>query len=843
MSKRLKTFLASLLVICLLVTGLSFAALSETMPADPVETQAIEPTEEPTMEATEAPVETPAASTEAPAAESTETPTAEPTAEPTATPTEAPAEEPAEEEIDIPDDEAGEYAVTLARTVGTPCAHENTYSEEVVLKGSDYTGQYDMYDEDNGTFYGIYYNEKFDANIVKISRVTTYCSDCEEKLKETLKYDRSNSELTYHGFTEDNGYKCVNCGFACPHTETYEFKIPKDYNYNYVAVGAEGHQYTVTYTEVETVCKACGKCFSSEKINRTENVVEKHSCYDGVCLDCGYVYDSCKHENILRAGADGGGWVIIDENYHRNDMTFNWSDKYDYCRDCGCSVKDGKVVQNPGDDAAGEERYNGDIPAESHTFENGVCKYCGYQKQEEKSCDHSAGNFRDELDASVAPKYYNITETTHCVQYSYKRYCKDCGDYIKNVWDLGTEETHSFNNNGICDCRYECPHTTTKAATGAKKKISQINDNSTYHKVETVEITICKCTVCGKELSKDSKVIDEKLEEHDLARVCKCGFTEIDQEKLYKKVLSDLSEDTDPMDNPIIVQTMVKRLLIEGLTEEETVKIIETVKEAPEIYRNIYVYSFFEYDIDDLNSKEGSSFDPDTNGFKIGVNTSPAHFMDTWFHESGHAIDWNAGFEEMMSMEECFDLYSALESDLASRVYATIADEVSRLLRNKINPASVVLQGDEVSKIRGNIIGSENAPCQRYGIPFDPDPYNLSGDVLTIYKRTRNAVSNNLKRVPYSNAEMGSDINGGLSNNTVRGSGGHSYPFSSGTAYWFNGGSPTYKQCGEAWAEYYAAYMLNDTSAIARNRSYFPNGCAILDEIAQQMCDYYMSQY
>lgn len=393
MSKQLRRFLASLLVISLLVTGLSFAALSEAAPTEPVETQVVATAEEPAVEVTET-------STEEPAVEATEAPMEEPEAEST----EAPAEESAAEATEAPSEDGNESSeisgelsdvqkealeslpVTFStETVAevTSCAHENTYSEEVVLKGSDYNGKYGWYDEDEGTFDGIYYNDKYDEYDVKISRVTTYCSDCKEKLKETLKYDRSDSYIFFHAFDEDNGYKCRNCGFVCPHTETSVQEVSENYDYEYVAVNEKEHQYTVTYTELVTVCEMCGEDISTEKINKTETVVEEHICYDGVCDACGYVYDACKHEDILRAGADDGGWTIIDENYHLCDMTFNWSEKYDYCRDCGCSLKDGKVVENPGDDKAGEERYVTDFSPDPHTFVNGVCKYCGYQKQEE----------------------------------------------------------------------------------------------------------------------------------------------------------------------------------------------------------------------------------------------------------------------------------------------------------------------------------------------------------------------------------------------------------------------------------------------------------------------------
>ena len=122
---------------------------------------------------------------------------------------------------------------------------------------------------------------------------------------------------------------------------------------------------------------------------------------------------------------------------------------------------------------------------------------------EETTCDHSADHYNDVLDESVKPVYSNITETTHCVQYSYKRYCTDCGEYIKNVLDEGYPPVeHDFSKGATCDCGYQKVEDTedkpyvrgfTMSQTSVKvnKTVDFTLDIANFKEGETLTIEFC----------------------------------------------------------------------------------------------------------------------------------------------------------------------------------------------------------------------------------------------------------------------------------------------------------------------------------------------------------------
>ena len=558
-----------------------------------------------------------------------------------------------------------------------------------------------------------------------------------------------------------------------------------------------------------------------------------------------------------------------------------------YCNDCVGIVKSGAMEK--------------DLPREPHAYDaNGIC-ICGATIA--VTCPHAHVTAQYD-NGALKPIFSNITNTHHDVQNGYRMICDDCGQPTGAAGYFDAiSEPHNFANGDVCACGYSrngCTHAYDKfdyvygsgnwvdCGDGTHKRVNvtikytcticgetveeRIEDNmpptahttvssekeigyaqiygpdplsKTMHKVEYRITDTCTAKGCGY----SNSTTEYRWEEHDVAKTCVCGYTVTDEE-LYKSILCSLPEGANPMDNQLIRGIIADRLRASGLDGTQTAYILSAVsnEKVPETYRNIYIYSFFEYDIADTEHKDGSLFRPKTNGLYLGANTNPDSFLDTWFHESGHAVDWNAGKGIYISRDSEYDLYNKLEEDLSNRINETLNGDISAL--DGSTPSSK-LTSEERGIVCNNILGAQNAPDKNTRVPT---PSNISSDVAIAFEYTVRKIREELvTHVESSNARMGSDINGGLSNNTVSGLYGHNWPLQIGKYdYWFkkvNKGlfkseyTPTYNQCSEAWAEYYSAYITNDTDAIEQNRSYFREGCKILDEIAEYMCEYYMSLY
>ena len=138
-----------------------------------------------------------------------------------------------------------------------------------------------------------------------------------------------------------------------------------------------------------------------------------------------------------------------------------------------------------------------DSGTESHTFRNGKCILCDYVKD---ACSHAGGNWNDVYDSSVLPVYRNENGQYHRVFNSYKRYCKDCNQYVKNVTDDGTLRAHSFTNGDTCICGYKKPVTggeTQHVGVSAKIDTDYMNYGSatTHQKRDVYGYT---CSICSE---------------------------------------------------------------------------------------------------------------------------------------------------------------------------------------------------------------------------------------------------------------------------------------------------------------------------------------------------------
>ncbi len=253
--------------------------------------------------------------------------------------------------------------------------------------------------------------------------------------------------------------------------------------------------------------------------------------------------------------------------------------------------------------------------------------------------------------------------------------------------------------------------------------------------------------------------------------------------------------------------------LLGKLTGEQIRDIKYLAYSAAEPYRSIYLSELDSYALGDTAYDGTAYFTSRSNTLNVDVEeeyANPRGAFTTFFHESGHAIDYNY----------CDDgtYFSLTYRDGEGRslqdvIYGDVEANVSSVIANFTSDAD--MQADILAYVMG--AGS---------VSLD----DLSGEEQSLLKDVQTSYS--MKLYGAKN-EAGSDIYGGVTNNIVHGSYGH---WDDG--YWYGeDGSATFSQSKELWAEYYSYCMTGNETALANLRTYFPEASTFMDGMAAAMCE------
>ena len=276
--------------------------------------------------------------------------------------------------------------------------------------------------------------------------------------------------------------------------------------------------------------------------------------------------------------------------------------------------------------------------------------------------------------------------------------------------------------------------------------------------------------------------------------------------------------------NPEQAKKINKVLSDPDLAEAEKRDIKFLIYTAPEPYKSIYLEHISKYKVNVSTDNETSYYRPATgiiylNDSNETFYSNPRGPYNTFFHESGHAIDdYEKGWGDItgnfryngMSLNECItqDVRNYVE-DYMESAYPELTDaQREKLLRslNLTDDASYAYGGsdDGLSKV----LQGYREEIIRY---MDRD---LAGAVN----------------------ECPSDVYGGVTNNAIIGNWGHrkddddtSY------TYWYNGKKPTGAQESELWAEFFAAKMTQDDTALNSIKEHFPEAYKAMEAMAQEM--------
>lgn len=249
--------------------------------------------------------------------------------------------------------------------------------------------------------------------------------------------------------------------------------------------------------------------------------------------------------------------------------------------------------------------------------------------------------------------------------------------------------------------------------------------------------------------------------------------------------------------------------LLDVLSEEEIAVIKYYIYTAEEPYRSIYLENL-KYSIGNTSGSDTGFFRPGNNTINVDMAEEPNNPRGpytTYFHESGHAIDYNYNDDG--------SYYSVTYKNAKGE---TLIDAIYKDVSNNVRSSISLYTNDEKT--------IENV--------FD---YIMNGD-KTKYDSLTKAEKNILKSVQsyYESAmsgavnEAASDVYGGMTCNIIHGSYGH---WNDG--YWKSNGQYTMSQSKELWAEYYSYCATGNESSLESLTKYFPNARRFLDEMALSM--------
>ena len=328
---------------------------------------------------------------------------------------------------------------------------------------------------------------------------------------------------------------------------------------------------------------------------------------------------------------------------------------------------------------------------------------------------------------------------------------------------------------------------------------------------------------------------------------CDLEISGISAEELYYKALNAVPEGGNPLEDNWITAVLYDRMK-DNIPELRIERIISALKEAPPNYRDVYLYTVFEYKLVKTSGTMRHQKD------KILVNTSnysdPFELLSVWFHEVAHAVDYSAGYMSMSKQGDETILFNMLYSD----AYCTIINEISKLEAE--NPALYSWTADEKKKLAETILDpfAEVELKKRVYIAMNKNDNtfeegSFESDLYKVSKRINSFLINHHYVVNNSavmrNSQMEGDIWGGLTNNYI--GSGHDVLFVSDKAsehVWYNADqTPTYAQCREAFAEFFSAKILRYGTNIKNNAAVFPTSTRYMDQMVDMLLRYYKNKH
>ena len=307
----------------------------------------------------------------------------------------------------------------------------------------------------------------------------------------------------------------------------------------------------------------------------------------------------------------------------------------------------------------------------------------------------------------------------------------------------------------------------------------------------------------------------------------------------YKRLFQKIAEGVNPLKDDILYQILKRHMNESGLTDDEFYRIVVVLDDAPEIYRNLYLLTLFQYELKANVAGDKCYYSRIYNTLQMQPQ-SYDHFIDTFFHESGYAAQfYNWGYYAHPPLERGY--FTESENEIYGILKNDVEDKLKALLEEANESTESSLTEQQIQALLDTFISAEKDETGWFGTRQVP---NSVTDIkmIEVYTTVRDELEHVFRDIPFSNASMVEDIFGGFTNNKLVayfGSPGHGEEY-----YWYdtNGNLKSYMHLAEAWAEFFSAKISNDEDNIKWNREYFPTATAHMEKYAIDLKNYYLER-
>ncbi len=204
----------------------------------------------------------------------------------------------------------------------------------------------------------------------------------------------------------------------------------------------------------------------------------------------------------------------------------------------------------------------------------------------------------------------------------------------------------------------------------------------------------------------------------DTCELCGEPRSITDEKEEYLNMLAFLLKTgRDPMDIGVSVlpQIIRKRLQSSGVNVGDTDTIINILRNADPIYRDIYLLSFYDYNIQNDECDGTPEFKMADNTLHMKNLTSAMDFADVFLHESGHAVQ-ESQQKKSLSDDQTF-LSHPLHSTMAKIEYCLEQDIREKIIDTVKNLSKETFL-DELEDLRQRL---KSADPQRDGLEIALD--------------------------------------------------------------------------------------------------------------------------
>lgn len=280
-----------------------------------------------------------------------------------------------------------------------------------------------------------------------------------------------------------------------------------------------------------------------------------------------------------------------------------------------------------------------------------------------------------------------------------------------------------------------------------------------------------------------------------------------------------------------VIWSMITRKLEKGKTSETRVRtIVEKLKTAETLFRDLFVYAIGSFDIQANTTKDKSGGKVSVSNFRAVDDTvyvlsrkyDDQSSVFVTLHESGHAVDYYGNDRQGQYSNN-------------PEAAAVVLSDVRQLLQDRVGEAAAVAQVSEDSYDPERVV--EAVLNHRTLLDKKGVMAGLNASEQKVFEKLTKLLAEEMNAtLPVNNGTMVWDAVEGATNFAVSGKAGHSYllkmpNYKKSAVYYYYDKSGNPSISTEPWAEFYSANVMQDAATLALNLTYLPKTCQYFTEV------------